>query len=48
VTATENGTYAVTVPYPGEYEIEGASADSVSVGGSAVQNGEDVRATAAD
>jgi dolichyl-diphosphooligosaccharide--protein glycosyltransferase len=48
MSVTENGTYAVTVAYPGEYEIQGGSADSVNVGESAVQNGEDVRATAAD
>jgi dolichyl-diphosphooligosaccharide--protein glycosyltransferase len=44
VTATENGTYAVTVSYPGEYQIDGASADSASISESDVRNGADVRA----
>jgi dolichyl-diphosphooligosaccharide--protein glycosyltransferase len=42
--ATENGTYAVTVPYPGEYEIDGGNAGTVRVSERAVQNGSDVRA----
>jgi dolichyl-diphosphooligosaccharide--protein glycosyltransferase len=48
VTATENGTYAVTVPYPGEYETSGGNATSVAVSESAVQNGENVQAERAN
>jgi len=43
VTA-ENGSFAVRVPYPGDYEITGAgvSEGSVSVPDAAVRNGTDV------
>ncbi|QLD86818.1 hypothetical protein HWV23_14150 [Natronomonas halophila] len=48
VTASENSTYAVTVPYPGEYNIGGGNATSVTVSENAVQNGENVQAERAD
>ncbi|QLD90773.1 hypothetical protein HWV07_17670 [Natronomonas salina] len=38
-TAGENGRFNVTVPYPGEYELEGAGAETVTIDESAVQNG---------
>jgi dolichyl-diphosphooligosaccharide--protein glycosyltransferase len=39
-----NGTYSVTVPYPGEYELDGATAESVTVSEQAVNTGETVSA----
>ncbi|MCY4732260.1 hypothetical protein KY092_17035 [Natronomonas gomsonensis] len=43
-TANANGTYSVTVPYPGEYDLEGAATEPVSVSEAAVNSGETVRA----
>ncbi|WP_254535986.1 STT3 domain-containing protein [Halomarina litorea] len=40
----ENGTYAVTLAYPGEYRIEGGGATSVRVSEAAVENGTATRA----
>jgi dolichyl-diphosphooligosaccharide--protein glycosyltransferase len=39
----ENGTFAVTVSYPGEYELDGTTVDSVTVSEAAVINGSAVR-----
>ncbi|MFQ3319871.1 MAG: dolichyl-diphosphooligosaccharide--protein glycosyltransferase [Natronomonas sp.] len=44
-TANSSGVYAVTVPYPGEYSIEGANATSVTVAESDVRDGATVRAS---
>lgn len=41
-TATGNGTFAVTVPHPGEYRLDGATAESVTVSESAVRTGANV------
>ena len=40
-----DGQFRVTVPYPGTYELEGASVDSVTVGEDAVQSGGEVAAS---
>jgi dolichyl-diphosphooligosaccharide--protein glycosyltransferase len=42
-TANQNGTYNVTVPYPGEYDLDGATAESVTISEAAVNNGETVQ-----
>jgi dolichyl-diphosphooligosaccharide--protein glycosyltransferase len=41
--AVEDGEFAVTVSYPGEYELEGAAVESVTVNESAIANGNTVR-----
>jgi dolichyl-diphosphooligosaccharide--protein glycosyltransferase len=43
--AVTDGQFRVTVPYPGTYELEGASVDSVTVGEDAVQSGGEVAAS---
>jgi dolichyl-diphosphooligosaccharide--protein glycosyltransferase len=43
-TAGPNGEYNVTVPYPGEYDIQGGGAQSVTVNETAVANGLNVTA----
>ncbi|MCY4732150.1 hypothetical protein KY092_16460 [Natronomonas gomsonensis] len=43
--AVTDGQFRVTVPYPGTYELEGASVDSVTVGEDAVRSGGEVAAS---